>query len=139
MRRVLPLLLALGALALALAVLLRSVEIRGDIVDFLPAPDTPEATFLLDELRGGAGASLLLAGIEGAPRAELARISRAMGERLAGSSHVTLVANGMEGLAEAEREFLFRHRYLLASAEFDEAALRRSLEDLLDGLRGSAA
>ena len=131
--------LALVALAASLTLLLRVVEIRGDVVDFLPAPETPEAAFLMQELRGGVAATLLLAGIEGAPRAELARISRAMGERLAASPHFTLVANGAEDISEAERDLLFRHRYLLSAVSFEPAALREDLERLLDGLRSSAA
>lgn len=139
MRRFLRLGAAIVGLALALTLLLRTVEIRGDIVDFLPAPETPEAAFLMRELRGGAAATLLLAGIEGAPRAELARISRAMGERLAPSPLFTLVANGAEAISDAERALLFRYRYLLGEADVTEAALRADLERLLDGLRSSAA
>jgi len=138
-RRFLRLGAAIAGLALALTLLLRTVEIRGDIVDFLPPPETPEAAFLMRELRGGAAATLLLAGIEGAPRAELARLSREMGERLASSPLFTLVANGAETISDAERTLVFRYRYLLGEADFREAALRTDLERLLDGLRSSAA
>ncbi len=143
MKRHLPLALTLAALALTTALVLRLVEIRGDIVDFLPPAATAQEDFLLRELRGGAAATLLLAGIEGAPRAELARISRRMGADLATSPGFALVANGAENLSDSERDLLFRHRYLLSpgvnSEMFSAAALRDDLERLLDGLRSSAA
>ncbi len=46
------------------------------MADFLPAGGTPAARLMLDELRSGPATSLILIGIEGAPPAELARISR---------------------------------------------------------------
>lgn len=143
MRRFIPLGLTLGGLALALTLLLRVVDIRGDIVDFLPPATTPQEAFLLGELRGGAATTLLIAGIEGVPRPELARISRSMGEALATSPRFSLIANGAQDVSNAERDLLFRYRYLLSPtvtpAMFEEARLRADLEALLDGLRSSAA
>jgi predicted exporter len=42
-------------------------------------------------------------------------------------------------LGEAEQEFLFRHRYLLADVDLTAAGLRPKLEALLDGLRSAAS
>ncbi len=142
MRRLAALLLALGALAGAFALAMRLVEVRSDITDFLPAPKTDQAAFLLRELHEGAATTLLLAGIEGAPPAGLARVSQAMARDLAGSGLFGLVANGTAMVGEAEAALLFAHRYALSPAAvpeaFSEAALRTSLEGVLDGLRSSA-
>ncbi|SHJ97958.1 Predicted exporter [Roseomonas rosea] len=132
-------LLALGVLALLGALLFRAVEVRTDMADFLPPAATPEAAFLLTELREGAATTLLLIGIEGAEEAELARVSRAMGEAMRATGLFVFVGNGTADLTEAEQALLFRYRYLLGRSEgaFEEAALRRGLEALLDGLRSS--
>ncbi|MES2712347.1 MAG: MMPL family transporter, partial [Pseudomonadota bacterium] len=85
----------------------------------------------------------LLAGIEGAPPAELARLSRAVGDALRASPRFAFVGNGTQDVSEAEREQLFAYRYLLSPLTepvlFTTAALRPKLEALLDGLGSSAA
>lgn len=143
MRRHLPLATALLVLVAGLMLALRAFPLRGDLAEFLPRSDRAEARFLLDELRSGAATTLLLAGFEGADTAELARISRTVGEALRVSGRFALVANGADAVGDRERELLFGHRYLLspimAPALFEEAALRRQMEGLLDGLRSSAA
>lgn len=142
MRRHAPLLLALLLAAAAFALALRHVPLRADIADFLPAAQGEEAAFLLRELREGAGTRLLLAGIEGVPEAELARLSRAMAERLRASGLFALVANGPPQPTDAEAALLFARRYALSPATtpeaFTEPALRAALEAVLDGLRSSA-
>jgi predicted exporter len=143
MRRFLRLFAALALLATAFPLLLRHVELRSDITDFLPAAQTEEAAFLLRELRSGAASRLLVAGVEGASAEQLARISRSMAERLGGNAIFALVANGSATVNEAEAALLFAHRYTLSPAAtpdaFTEAALRASLEGVLDGLQSSAA
>lgn len=140
--RFLPLLVVLAMLGAAFPVVLRHVELRSDISDFLPDTRSPEAMFLLRELREGAATRLLIAGIEGAPAAELARLSRAVVTALDASGDFAIVANGTPRIDDAEAALLFAHRYALspaATAEtFTEPALRRALETLLDGLRSSA-
>ena len=143
MRRFLRLFAALALLALAFPLLLRTVDLRGDIADFLPAPDSEEAAFLLRELRSGAGTTLILAGVEGAAPEELARVSRDTAARLQASGLFTTLANGSALVGDDEAALLFAHRYALSPAvtpgAFAEPALRGSLEGLLDGLRSSAA
>jgi predicted exporter len=120
----------------------RVVTVRADMADFLPPGETPAARLLIDELRSGAAASLLLVGIEGAPAEDLARISGSLAEGLRASG-LFLVGNGSEGFAEEAQAFLFAHRYLLSSATKPEAFtvqnLRARLHSLLEQLTGSAA
>ena len=137
------LLLALFLLALIGTGLFRAVPLRSEMADFLPPPDTPASAFLLDELQSGAATTVILAGIQGAPEEELARLSRAVGEALRGSGRFTFVGNGALDLGDGERELLFRYRYLLSPAMtpelFTEPVLRQKLEALIDGLRSSAS
>ncbi|HEY8609836.1 MAG TPA: hypothetical protein VIL69_00935, partial [Roseomonas sp.] len=134
-----PAALALLFLAALGFLLFRFVEIRTDMADFLPPAATPEAAFLLGELREGAATTLLLVGLEGAEEAELVRVSKAMGDTMRGTGRFAFVGNGTADLTEPEQELLFRYRYLLAPSEgkFEEPALREGLEALLDGLRSS--
>ena len=125
---------ALLLLALLGLALFRAVPIRAEMTDLLPPGRTPAAEFLLRELRSGAATTLLLAGIEGASEPELARISRAVGERLRASGRFSFVGNGALDLSEQERDLIFSYRYLLAPAAFDAASLRLKLATLLEGL-----
>lgn len=136
--RFLPLLLALAVLSAAFPLVLRQVTLRSDISDFLPDSRTPEAAFLLRELREGAATRLLIAGIEGVPAADLARLSRAMATALDDSGQFAVVANGAPRIEDAEAALLFAHRYALSPTDLTEPALRGGLETLLDGLRSSA-
>ncbi|MBD0275644.1 MAG: hypothetical protein ICV73_27415, partial [Acetobacteraceae bacterium] len=142
-RNAAPLLAALLVLAALGAALAASVEVKTGLAEFLPPGRTRASAFLVDELRSGAASSLLLAGIEGAPPEELARLSRETGAALRASDRFSFVGDGTTGLGEAEQAFLFRHRYLLSPdtrpESFEAPALRAKLEALLDGLRSAAS
>ncbi|MFC7688904.1 hypothetical protein ACFQY5_03930 [Paeniroseomonas aquatica] len=110
----------------------------------IPAPGrTPASAFLLRELQSGAATTLLLAAIEGAPKAELARLSRETAAGLRASGQFGFVGDGTLRLGEPEEALLFRYRYLLSPETrpeaFTAAALRPKLEALLDGLRSAAS
>ncbi|MCK8784931.1 MMPL family transporter [Roseomonas sp. NAR14] len=138
MTRLLLVLLLLGA---GLAALFRTTPLSGDMAAFLPPGRSAESAFLFRELRSGAATTLLLAGIEGAPPAELARLSRAVGDTLRASDRFALVGNGAFDLSERELDLLFRHRYLLSPAVspalFETETLRAKLRGLIEGLRSS--
>jgi predicted exporter len=138
-----PLLAALLVLAALGAALAALVEVKTGLAEFLPPGRTRASAFLVEELRSGAASSLLLAGIEGAPPAELARLSRETGAALRASGRFSFVGDGTTGLGEGEQGFLFRHRYLLSPdtrpGAFETPALRAKLEALLDGLRSAAS
>ena len=95
-----------------------------DLAEFLPPQPHPRSAFLFRELRSGA-ATTLLAGIEGADQAELARLSRETAAGLRASGRFDFVGDGTTGLGEAEEQaLLFRYRYLL-SARDPASGLRR--------------
>lgn len=139
----LPLLGALLAAALFAAAVFSHVTVQTDMAAFLPAGRTPGARFMLRELQSGSAASLVLLGIEGAPPAELARISAALADGLNRSGVFTLVSNGQNALDGPDGQALFDHRYLLSPATdaeaFTTAALRTDLGKLLRLLQSSAS
>ncbi len=124
---------------LVLVLVLRGITVRTDMVEFLPAGQTEAARLVMQEARAGSAAGLVLMGLDGAPTAELARISLAVAAALRETGLFTLVAGGQDGLDPAVGESLFARRYLLAPAEFSTEALRRGMEGLLRQLRTSAA
>ncbi|MBL6077895.1 MMPL family transporter [Belnapia sp. T18] len=140
MRRLLAALLLLAALGGGLGAL---VGVRADLAEFLPPGRSPASAFLFRELRSGAATTLLLAGIEGAAPAELARVSRETAAGLRASGRFDFVGDGTVTLGDAEQALLFRYRYLLSPETrpeaFTAAALRPKLEALLEGLRSAAS
>lgn len=113
------------------------------MVEFLPAGETPAARMVMAEARSGAATGLILVGLENAPLADLARISRAMAAGLRDTGMFTLVAGGTDAFSPGDVAGLFARRYLLSPATtpgaFTEPALRAGMEGVLRQLRGSAA
>ncbi len=142
MRR-LPLFIALAVSALIAFVVFRAVDVRTDMADFLPTGSTPASRFMLQELQSGSAASLILAGIDGAPPAELARISTAFADALERTGLFTLVGNGRHALDGPDQRLLFDHRYLLSQGTkadaFTPAALHADFQRLLAQLQSSAS
>ncbi|MBV9735394.1 MAG: MMPL family transporter, partial [Acidisphaera sp.] len=141
-RRTAPIALALlVAIGLAAGVFSR-IDLHTDMVDFLPQGRTPTTRFMLEELRSGAAATLILIGLEGAPAGSLAEASRAMTDTLDRSGLFAFVNNGAR-MDEAAAGFLFDHRYLLSPATtaeaFSTAALHGDFASLLENLASSAS
>ena len=126
---------ALAASVLALVLAVRSIEVRTDMLAFLPAGQTEAARLVLEEARSGAATGLVLMGLEGAPAPELARVARAMAASLPETGLFEMVAGG----AGAVPTELFAYRYALADTALDGAALRAGMEAVLRQMRGSAA
>jgi predicted exporter len=135
-----PIVLIFAVAVLTTTLVLSCVTVRTDMTDFLPPGHTEATRLMLRELRTGAAASLIILAVEGAPVDELARISRAMTERLAHDDAFSVVNNGDALMASDARDVLFRYRYLLSDpTPFSVAALHQDLERLLAGLRSSAS
>ena len=138
-----PLLLALLAATAFAALVFRVVDVRTDMAAFLPQGRTAASRFMLRQLQTGSAASVILIGIEGAPPAQLARISRGLADGLEHTGRFTLVSNGQNALSGADAQALFAHRYLLSpgttAAAFTTEALRGDLQRLLRALQSSAS
>ena len=144
LRRGLAIVGTLAAVAILLFTVLTHIELRTDMTDLLPQGRTQAERFLMGELRSGPATSLILLGVEGAPPATLARISRSMAAALDHSGLFELVNNGEgTGFGSADQEFLFRHRYLLSASttpqSFTVPALHEDMQRLLRLLQSSAS
>ena len=142
-RRGAPIAGVLAGVALLLAVVLNQIDIRADMTDLLPRGQTEAERFLVGELRTGPATGVVLLGLENAPPAELARISRALAAALDRSGLFTLVSNGDTGAGAADQAFLFAHRYLLSPATVADAftteALRADFQRVFALLQSSAS
>ncbi len=88
--------------------------IRTDLSVFLPRAPALEQQILIQQLRAGALARLVLVGIEGGTAEDRALASRALTKALRADSQFTQVANGDGHSLQADRAFVFQHRYLLS-------------------------
>lgn len=134
----------LAVVAVLLGIVFKRIELRTDMTDLLPTGTTEAERFLLGEIRDGPATGVILLGIEGAPTARLAEISRRMAATLERSGEFELVDNGgaSQAVLGETQTFLFANRYQLApvtEADFTEAALRADFQRLFGLLQSSAA
>ncbi len=87
-----------------------------DLSAFLPSAPTAEQAVLLDQLRSGIAARLVLVGIEGGGLPERTGASLKLATALRQSGAFESVHNGDNSQFEATGKFLFEHRYLLSPA-----------------------
>ena len=116
-RRFVALALALwliGVLAAA-GITLRS-HFVADLSAFLPRSPSAEQAVLLDQLRSGIAARLVLIGIEGGTSQSRGNASLQFAKALRASGAFDAVHNGDNSQFEATGQFLFEHRYLLSPA-----------------------
>jgi predicted exporter len=118
------------------------LKISSDLRDFVPPARTADQKLLLDEIGKGPGSRLLLLAISGAPRAQLAGLSRGLEDALAHDTDFTHVANGGSDLAEIASDLL-PYRYLLSPTldthRLDAAYLREQLQQRIEDLSSPAA
>lgn len=113
--------------------MLRHLSVTTDLSAFLPPATTPAQAVLLDQLRAGIAARLLLIGIEGADAAARADASRALAQRLEASGAFETVANGEPSRQSREGELIFALRYALSPGvqveRFSVQGLRAALQE----------
>ena len=104
-----------------------------DLSAFLPSAPTAEQAVLLDQLRTGVAARLVLIGIEGGTAEERGNASRQLAETLRASGLFESVSNGDHSQYQGTAKFLFDHRYLLSPAvdaqRFTADGLRAGIDD----------
>ncbi len=140
-RRARVLVVWLGCVALAVIVVARA-HYSTDLSAFLPAHPTPTQQLLVDQLRDGPASRLILIAIEQGDAAARARVSLSLVARLREDPEFTSVNNGEAAAGQADREFLFQHRYLLSEAvnaqRFTTAGLSTAIRDTIDNLASPA-
>jgi predicted exporter len=113
-----------------------------DLSAFLPATPTPRQQLLVDQLRDGPASRLILMSIEQGEAGARTTVSAATAARLRRDRQFSSVNNGEPVTAERDREFLFRHRYLLsdrvAAARFAAPGLHAAIADTIDELASPA-
>ena len=113
-----------------------------DMSFFLPAKPSAAQQVLVDQLKEGVVTRLLMVAIEGGDAARRAAISRKLRGQLEKMSEFVAVQNGEAGSLDADRDFLFRHRYLLSPAvkpeRFTVDGLKESIANSVDLLASPA-
>ena len=104
-----------------------------DLSAFLPRSPSAEQAVLLDQLRSGIAARLVLIGIEGGTPEARSSASLTYAKTLRTSGLFDAVHNGDNSAFEATGKFLFEHRYLLSPAvdaqRFTVDGLRAGIDD----------
>jgi predicted exporter len=128
-----------GALAVWLLCVLAALGITwrttyvADLSAFLPSTPTAEQAVLLDQLRTGVAARLVLIGIEGGTQEARSKASLQLAQALRKSGTFEAVHNGDNSQFAATGKFLFEHRYLLSPAvdaqRFTAEGLRAAIDE----------
>ncbi|RQO68825.1 hypothetical protein DBR44_15170 [Aquitalea sp. FJL05] len=136
------------ALCLWLAVMLGSVLVISqtrfvaDLSAFMPKLPSARQQMLIDQLRDGAIARIVLVGIEGADEAERGRLSRLLVGKLAHNPRFTSVQNGDRQTQQRDQRYFFDNRYLLSPAvtpqRFTAPGLHEAIQGTLDAMSGDA-
>ncbi|TFH46971.1 MAG: hypothetical protein E4H01_09080, partial [Lysobacterales bacterium] len=121
----------LAGLAAALCWAYFQSSVRNDMTSFMPRAATPVQRLLMNELREGPVARLMLITLSGAPRERLAMVSKQVAASLRAGGLFVRIANGEQVVDEAERAQLFSYRYLLSPAVDAEAFSAESLRAAL--------
>ena len=113
-----------------------------DLSAFLPRRASATQQLLVEQLREGPAAHLIIAAISGADPATRAEVSRQMAARLRSDAAFVGIDDGDEAQLERDREFLFEHRYLLSPrvtpGRFTASGLHAAIGEGLDVLASSA-
>ncbi|MBS0366408.1 MAG: MMPL family transporter [Proteobacteria bacterium] len=134
-------LLWLAAVCLCAALALRA-HYSADLSAFLPRAPSHSQRLLVQQLRDGPTARLIMASISGGSPDTRAQLSRQLAAQLARDPAFASISNGDSALEAADRAFLFRHRYQLSPQmlpqHFSAAGLRAALQGALQDLAGPA-
>lgn len=131
-------------LATMLGCLLLIVQTRfvTDLSAFMPKTPNASQQMLIEQLRDGAVARLVMVGIEGGDASERARLSRALTLDLQKTDLFVAVQNGQEETLERDRTYFFNNRYLLSAAvtptRFTTDGLHTAIGDSIEALSGDA-
>jgi predicted exporter len=113
-----------------------------DLSAFMPKAPTARQQMLVDQLRDGAIARLVLLGIEGGDEQQRAKLSRELAAQLSRSTIFSGVQNGDPQMMELDQRYFFDNRYLLSPAitaeRFTASGLHDAIQTTLDEMSGDA-
>ncbi|MCW8918359.1 MAG: MMPL family transporter [Gammaproteobacteria bacterium] len=121
------------------AILLQGPKIQSDLGQFLPGDASDAGAgavtgLLLDTLRDSPASRVILLGLSGAPDQQLADSAKQLASALGATPHFQHILGTDNTMPESEQALLFRHRYLLNPAQFDELTLKQALQQRLKEL-----
>jgi predicted exporter len=123
--------------ALAAAIVVRATY-TADLSAFLPRRASATQRVLIEQLREGPAAHLIIAAIEGGDARTRAQVSAGLAARLSADPAFAAVNNGNSAQLERDRKFLFEHRYALSSGvtpqRFTAEGLHQAIGDSLAAL-----
>jgi predicted exporter len=125
-----------GALGLAAALLVARASYTADLSAFLPRSPTATERLLVQQLREGLAARLIMVAIGGADPHTRAQVAAGLAQRLRADAAFVAVNDGDAAGSAATAELLFEHRYLLSDLvtpqRFSVAGLHAAIGDSLD-------
>lgn len=140
-RRAVPVVLWLAGVLSCIFVIIQT-HFVADLSAFMPRTPNARQQLLIDQLRDGAVARLIMIGIEGGDAAERARLSRGLAQELQQTNLFVAVQNGQEEAQEHDRAYFFDNRYLLSPAitpeHFEVQGLQAAISASIDALAGDA-
>ncbi len=130
---------AVFALLVAAAALIAArARYTADLSAFLPQAPTAAQRLLVEQLREGPAARILIAAVRGGEAPERARVSAALARELRAQEAFASIGNGDAASLERDRRFLFAHRYLLSPSveaqRFTAAGLHAAIADSIESL-----
>jgi len=128
--------------ALIAAIIAIRARYTADLSAFLPRRASATQSLLVEQLREGPAAHLIIAAIAGADAETRAAVSQRMALRLRTDPAFLAIDNGNEAQLERDRQLLFEHRYLLSPRvspqRFTAGGLHAAIGAALDVLASSA-
>lgn len=128
-------------IATAVAVVFRT-HFVADLSAFLPKSPNVKQQILVEQLKEGAIARLVLIGIEGGDATQRADASRQLQSELSKRPLFSVVQNGDPAAMQADQAYYFKNRYLLSPAvekdHFSEAGIKASIQQLLIAMSGDS-
>ena len=113
-----------------------------DLSAFLPRRASATQELLVEQLREGPAAHLIIVAISGGDATSRAVVSRRMASQLRSDADFVAIDNGDESQLQRARDFLFEHRYLLSPRVtpqlFTASGLHAAIAEALDVLASSA-
>ena len=130
------------ATLLACVLVIAQTRFLADMSAFMPKAPNERQQLLIDQLRDGVIARLIMVGIEGGDAPERARLSRELAANLSKTQLFVGIQNGESVTQENDRAYFFDNRYQLSPdvtpERFTVEGLRTSIANSIESLSGNS-